>query len=128
MHRTYFLNQDIIVDFTIKGTSLKGKCCIDGIWQEEKTVTYKVKISPPNMYDMFSAQEFGRTNHSHSYWLLNSTSSTNRYCGVITDIGVPLNESIGQYDVYGVRAVAYIRKGTVISNGSGTYESSYKLK
>ncbi len=96
--------------------------------EEEKTVTYRVKISPPNMYDMFSAQEFGRTNHSHSYWLLNSTSSTNRYCGVITDIGVPLNESIGQYDAYGVRAVAYIRKGAVISNGSGTYESPYKLK
>ena len=96
--------------------------------EEKKVNTYKVKISPPNMYDMFSAQEFGRTNHSHSYWLINSTDSTNRYCGVITDIGVPLNESIGQYDFYGVRAVAFIRKGTIISSGSGTYESPYKLK
>ena len=96
--------------------------------EEKKTNSYKIKIAPPNMYDMFSAQEYSRTNHSHSYWLLNSTDSTNRYGGVITDIGVPLNESVGQYDAYGVRAVAYIRKGTVISNGSGTYESPYKIK
>ena len=101
----------------------------DIIYGEESKVNhYVVKISPPDMYDMFSAQSIKRNYGSHSYWLINSTTSTKRYGGAITDIGVPVNETISQYDVYGVRAVAYIKKGTVISSGSGTYESPYKIK
>jgi len=97
--------------------------------EETKINKYRLKISPPNMYDMFSAQSTIRAgSKSHSYWLINSSTSSDRYCGVITDIGVALNEPIEKYGMYGVRAVGYIKEGTVISSGNGTYSSPYKLK
>lgn len=96
--------------------------------EETKVNKYKLKIAPPNMFDMFSAQTVVRAERAHSYWLINSSTSSNRYAGAITDIGVPLNESIPQYEKFGVRAVAYAKKGTVISSGKGTYDSPYKLK
>ena len=43
--------------------------------------------------------------------------------------GVPVNETpFPDYIKMGIRTVAYVTKGTVISNGSGTYTSPYKLK
>lgn len=97
---------------------------------EEKTNEFKLKISPPNMYDMFSAQSTTRGGRkSHSYWLINSTTNTEeRYAGAITDIGVVMNEPIQKYDLFGIRAVGYIKSGTVITSGEGTYSSPYKLK
>ena len=97
---------------------------------ETKTNEYSLKISPPNMYDMFSAQSTIRGGRkSHSYWLINSTTNTEeRYVGAITDIGVVMNEPIQKYDLFGIRAVGYIKSGTVITSGEGTYESPYKLK
>ena len=96
--------------------------------QEKKTNTYKLKLSPPNMFDMFSAQVKNYEFDSHSYWLINSSMSTEKYGGVVTDIGVALNESIPKYEKFGVRVVAYAKKGTVISSGKGTYNSPYIIK
>lgn len=97
--------------------------------EESKINKFRVKISPPNLYEMFSAQTTTRNGKvSHSYWLINSSLSTNRYAGVITDIGVPLNEPIQKYGTFGVRAVGFLKKDTVISNGSGTYNNPYKIK
>ena len=97
--------------------------------EEVKVEKYKMKISPPNMYDMFGAQSTIRGGRkSHSYWLINSSKSNERYVGVITDIGVVLNEPIQKYGTFGVRAVGYVKKDAVISNGLGTYSSPYKLK
>lgn len=97
--------------------------------EESKVNKFRVKISPPNMYEMFSAQTTTRKDKvSHSYWLINTSTGSNRYAGVITDIGVPLNEPIQKYGTFGVRAVGYLKKGTVISNGLGTYEDPYKIK
>ncbi len=97
--------------------------------KESKNNTFKLKISPPNMFEMFSAQSTTRGGKkSHSYWLINSSTSKDRYAGVVTDIGVVLNEPIQKYGTYGIRAVGFIKKGTVISNGLGTYASPYKLK
>ena len=96
---------------------------------ETKNNKYKVKLSPPNMYDMFSAQSIDRLKPSRSYWLINSSTSKKRYAGVITDIGVPVNEEeFPDYDEYGVRAVAFVKKNTVISSGKGTYYKPYILK
>ena len=97
--------------------------------EEIKVEKYKMKISPPSLYDMFSAQSTIRGGRkSHSYWLINSSASKERYVGVITDIGVALNEPIQKYGKFGVRAVGYVKKDAVISNGLGTYSSPYKLK
>lgn len=96
--------------------------------EETKTNHYKVVLSAPNMYEMFSAQTKTLIDHrSFSYWLLNSSES-NRLAGSITDIGVPLNERIPEYYSSGVRVVAFLNKDTVVSTGKGTEQSPYKIK
>ncbi len=120
-----YIDTTLFVAKEVEAPVYKGRI----IYGEEKKVNkYKVKLSPPNMYDMFSAQSLRADFDSHSYWLINTSESSERYGGAITDIGVVLNEPIPQYEICGVRAVAYVKKGTVISNGKGTYYSPYKLK
>lgn len=96
--------------------------------EEVETKKYKVKLSVPNMYEMFSAQSRISSNYAktHSYWLLN-TSKTDRIAGAITDIGVPVNEEIGEYDTYGVRLVAYFKSGTIVTKGYGTRAYPYSV-
>ncbi|MBQ3306759.1 MAG: DUF5011 domain-containing protein [Bacilli bacterium] len=97
--------------------------------EETKIKTYKLKVSPPNMFDMFSAQSNTREGKkSHSYWLSNTSNSKDRIAGVISDIGVVLNEPIQKYGMYGIRAVGYVKSDTVITSGKGTNLSPYKLK
>ena len=99
------------------------------IYGEEVDIKkYKVKLSAPNMYEMFSAQSRASSNYekTHSYWLSN-TSKTDRIGSAITDIGVPVNEEFGDYDAYGVRLVAYFKKGTVITKGYGTRSDPYTV-
>ena len=90
--------------------------------------SYKVKLSAPSMYDMFSAQPYRLSKNTHSYWLSDTTTSKDRVAGAITDIGVPINRDVPPYYDYGARVVGYLKKGTVISNGKGTFDSPYKLK
>ncbi len=96
--------------------------------EEVETKKYKVKLSVPNMYEMFSAQSRASSNYekTHSYWLLN-TSKADRIASAITDIGVPVNEEFGEYDAYGVRLVAYFKKSTVITKGYGTRTDPYTV-
>lgn len=96
--------------------------------KEIETKKYKVKLSAPNMYEMFSAQSATENfASSRSYWLLN-TSYTKRKTGAITDIGVPVNEEMQLYDTYGFRLVAYLKKDKVIVSGEGTYYYPYIIK
>ena len=89
---------------------------------------YKVKLSAPSYFDMFSSQSRHSSKNSHSYWTCDTAEGDGRIAGVITDIGVPFNEYIPDYYDFGVRVVGFLKKGTVVSNGKGTYESPYKLK
>lgn len=95
---------------------------------EKKVNKYKVKLSAPNMYEMFSAQSFENGYNAHSYWLINSISNGKRVAGVISDTGVPFNREISYNEQYGVRVVGYLSKNTVVSSGKGTITSPYKLK
>lgn len=96
--------------------------------KEIETKKYKVKLSAPNIYEMFSAQSATeKFANSRSYWLLN-TSNTKRKTGAITDIGVPVNEEMQLYDTYGFRLVAYLKKDKVIVSGEGTYYYPYIIK
>ena len=96
---------------------------------EIKTVKYKVKLAPPNSYEMFSAQFNKRESYnSHSYWLLNTSESKNRYLGIISDTGCYINGQIDDYEEVGIRVVGFIKKGTIVTSGKGSYESPYKIK
>ena len=120
-----YLDTSYFEPHEVKAPVYKGKIIYG---EETKTNKYKVKVSPPNMYDMFSAQVVSYPRKSYSYWLLNSSTSKKRYAAAITNIGVPVNETFPDYTKFGVRVVAFIKKDTVISSGEGTYSDPYKLK
>ena len=63
----------------------------------------------------------------YSYWLIN-TSKGDRVTGAISLIGVPLNQRIPLYMNSYVRVVGYLKKGTVVSSGSGSYHDPYFIK
>ena len=94
--------------------------------EEVKTETYKVKLGAPNMYEMFSAMP-ERDSNCASYWYINS-SKAKRITGAVSTIGVPLNQEIPIYLESNIRVVGYLKSGTVISSGKGTFESPYKIK
>ena len=79
------------------------------------------------MYEIFSAQTEMHL-ASLSYWLKNTSKSKNRVGAAITDIGVPYNETIPDYMSLNIRVVAYMKKGSIISSGLGTFESPYIIK
>lgn len=96
--------------------------------EEIQTKKYNVVLSAPNMYDLFSAQSRNLFGYSYgSYWLINS-SNAKRTAGVITDIGVPLNEEVPDYFKAGVKVVGYLKKDVIVSSGRGTIDSPYLIK
>ena len=94
--------------------------------EEVETKEYKVVLSAPNLYEMFSAQPDDHdADQIRSYWLLNSSKSN--HISFVTDIGVPYT---GEYDFsqsYGLRVVAFFHKNVTVINGSGTYYDPYKI-
>lgn len=90
---------------------------------ESTTKKYKVKLSAPDMYEMFSAFNYN-DKAMKSYWLINS--SRKQYTkAVISDIGVVMYGNIYDYDEYGVRPVGYLDKDCVIVRGRGTVDNPY---
>ena len=121
-----YIDTDLIVPHEIEAPIYKG---IASYGDEIKTVKYKVKLSPPNSYEMFSAKPFTRgILRSYSYWLLNTSNSKKRYLGAISDTGCYLNGEIDHFAKIGVRTVGFVKKGTIITSGKGSYESPYKIK
>lgn len=114
---SYFVNHEIEVPIC-KDKIIYGK--------EVETKKYKVKLSAPNMYELFSAQP-QRNLNTMSYWLINS-SNGNRITGAISDIGVPLNQEIPNFGLLYVRVVGFLRKTAIIGTGNGTLESPYIVK
>ena len=110
----YFVNK--VVEVPIYKNDIKyGK--------ESTTKKYKVKLSAPNMYEMFSAFNYN-DKAMKSYWLINS--SRKQYTkAVISDIGVVMYGNIYDYDEYGVRPVGYLDKDCVIVRGRGTVDNPY---
>lgn len=91
--------------------------------EETKTKTYSVKLSAPNMYEMFSS--ISNLKNS-SYWLINS-SETQYYKGVTSDVGVVISGELGDYTKFGVRVVGNLDKSVMITKGSGTLEKPYGI-
>lgn len=113
---SYFVNKEVKVPI-YKSDILYGK--------ETSTKKYKVKLSAPNMYEMFSAQPI-TDNGSKSYWLINS-SETEYYKGVISDVGVVFSGEISNMTEYGIRVVGNLNKSVMITKGKGTLEEPYNI-
>lgn len=118
---TEFVDTSYFVNHEVKVPIYKNKIQYK---EEVDTKKYTVKLFVPNMYEMFSA--YNGDVLMKSTWLLNSSKETNM-AGAMTDIGVPVNEKIGDYDRYGVRPVAYLNEKVAISTGKGTKENPYTI-
>ena len=94
--------------------------------EETTTKKYKVKLSAPNMYEMFSAGLINNES-ANSFWLLNS-SKTQNVVAALTEIGVPLNVTIPDYQSNGIRVVGYMNKNVVVTSGKGTEYNPYIVK
>ena len=113
---SYFVNKEIEVPI-YKSDILYGK--------ETSTKKYKVKLSAPNTYEMFSAQATTDIKY-RSYWLINS-SKKQYYKGVVTDAGVVLSGEVSDMATYGIRVVGNLKKSVMITKGKGTLENPYNI-
>lgn len=112
----YFVNKEIEVPI-YKNAIKYG--------EEATTKKYKVKISAPNMYEMFSAFDYNSV-AMKSYWLLNSSKA--QYTkALISDIGVVMYGEIRDNGEYGIRPVGYLDKNCTIVSGNGTFEKPYVI-
>lgn len=125
----YFINNDVVKYIDTKylvEKNIEVPIYKDYILYGEhlKTEKYKVILSAPNMYDMFSSHT--TLDNMKSYWLTNS-SQKEYYKGVVSDVGVALNEEVSDYNKYGIRLVAYLNKDIIIKTGTGTKNNPYEI-
>lgn len=117
-----YLDTSYFVNHSIEVPIYKAE---PGYNAEVSTKKYKVKISSPNMYDMYSA--VSNNPYSRSYWLINSTKSEKEVPGVSDTGSVMYGEGSMNY-AYGVRPVVYFDKKVVITNGKGTIDEPFIIK
>ena len=92
------------------------------VYGEEKEVKeYTVKLSAPNMFEMFSAIKRGM----EPYWFSNS-SKAERITGVVGN-EIPLNSIISRSKNSSIRVVAYLSDEVTISGGKGINSDPYKV-
>ena len=112
---SYFVNKNVEVPI-YDGEIQYGK--------QSTTKKYKVKLSAPNIYEMFSAYTYTRGNMK-AHWLINS-SKQEFTKAVMTDIGVILT-TVGDYDLYGIRVVGNLNENIMITKGKGTFDNPYNI-
>lgn len=110
----YFVKQDVIVPI-YKNKATYGN--------EIKKNKYNVKLSAPNLYDIFSSA----TTETSSYKLINSVSDGRENYG-ISDTGSVMYGEFTQYSTYGIRLVANFNKSCVINSGEGTINKPFIIK
>lgn len=95
--------------------------------EETKTAKYKVLFSAPNIFEIYSTHNYIEEEVSEgTTWFVNSSSSVDT--GVIANTYGDILETVYNEDVYGIRAVAYIKKNQNVSGGSGTYDDPYTIR
>ena len=115
-----YVDTSIFVTHEIEVPIYKNKIIYKG---EKKIEKYKVKLSAPNMYEMFSAH----SGEGFSYWYLN-TSQKENIAAAVADYGLCINEDMPSSVQLRVRVVGYVNKNMVVSSGRGTPDSPFVLK
>ena len=85
--------------------------------KEVETKKYEVKVSAPNMYEMFGA--ISDNFKSRSYWLVNSSKDVN-IKSQVSDSGTVMFEFEAIAYEFGIRPVIYLNKDCIVSSGRGT--------
>lgn len=110
-----FTKKEIEVPIYSKNATYSGK----------KTIKkYKVKLSAPNMYEMFSSA-LNATNQT--YWLINSSKQENTNY-MITYGDYVSYENVSIAETAGIRIVGYLDEGVTILSGKGTQIEPYILE
>ena len=86
---------------------------------------YEVKISSPNMFEIYSA--YPKNSGIGSYWLLNSSKSNKENPGV-SETGSVMYGDGSLYYSYGIRPVVYFNKNVSIVSGKGTLNNPFNIK
>ncbi len=91
---------------------------------KKTTKKYKVKLSAPNMYELFSG-----TNGSsgYSYWLINSSEEELRKY-LVSNIDVIYYNSVPNSEKAGIRVIGYLDKDVTVLSGKGTKTNPYVLE
>lgn len=112
---SYFINHEIEVPI-YKGDAKYG--------EESQVKKYKVKLSAPNMYEMFSASSGDAS--LKSFWLINSSLDNKLKYG-LSDVGVVMYYEDGEpnYYAFGIRPVGYLNSKCSIVSGKGTKNNPY---
>ena len=77
------------------------------------------------MYDVYSAE--GTLPYVESFWLMNSSKSSNEVPGV-SETGTVMYGGASTTYSYGIRPVAYFDKEVIITSGKGTRNKPFIIK
>lgn len=118
---TNYINTDLFVSKNVTVPIYDEKVTYQG---DKDTKDYKLLISIPSTFDIFSAKSSNSSNSG--YWLIDSSKSENtktivRSLGTVTYSSAPDNLTAG------VKVKAYFDKDVLIRDGSGTLTDPYTL-
>lgn len=92
--------------------------------KETSTEKYKVKLSAPDMFEMFSGQSDQLS--FTSYWFKNSSKNSD-YVYMMSNLGEVYYTSQSPNSKNGIRVVGYFDKDCSIVSGTGTLDNPYKI-
>ena len=112
INTNYFVSKNIEVPIYNDTASYTGN---------KTTKKYKVKLSAPSMYDLFTI-----SNYNSSYWL--KESSKKQYVKyVVSDNGTVYYTNLVDNFEAGVKLVGYLDKDCTVKNGKGTLSNPYEI-
>ena len=114
-----YLQTDKLVSHEIKVPIYK-----EGILygKEIETKKYKVKLSAPNLYDLYSIST------TEEEYLTINTSQEENYFFYMSTVGDVIKRSYDRYRQYSVKPVAFLKSGVVVVKGSGTELDPYTIE
>jgi hypothetical protein len=90
--------------------------------KEIDTKTYKVKLSAPSLYDLYSISIC-----EGEYITINTSQEDNNFFYISTSGGV-VKRGYDGVRKYSVKPVGFLKKGTVVVDGNGTEASPYSVE
>lgn len=90
--------------------------------KEVSSKEYKVKLAAPNIYDLYSAPS-----SSISEYLF-AVQTQNDRIPVMLEDGMIIDRTYYSKDQYYVRPIAFLKEGSKVVSGKGTYDNPYIIK
>lgn len=118
---TRYIDTKLFVSKKISVPIYDGKVTYLG---KHDTKNYKLLISIPSTFDIFSARAFN--SNDSGYWLIDSSKESGIKT-VVRSSGTVTYSSASDDLIAGVKVKAYFDKDVIIEKGSGTIDDPYRL-